>query len=199
MKVTVKRHANRATKEEIARLQRNMQARIKRCRRNKMPVLIQDEAVFVADAKPRRVHAPPDVRAVTCVAGTRERTIVYGVPGLNGEQLFCRYDKFDADRFRVPQGDKEAVHPGARHNGQGAAAQGPRSEKGPQEDGRHADSLPSLGHAGTGCRRRVLEAVKGELLRVSCITMGNLRDAITDCFENKTFNLDACRYMMRSL
>ena len=38
MKVAVKRHANRATKGEIARLQRNMQARIKRCRRDKMPV-----------------------------------------------------------------------------------------------------------------------------------------------------------------
>ena len=30
---------------------------------------------------------------------------------------------------------------------------------------------------------------KGELLHVSHVTMGNLRDAITD-FENKTFDLD---------
>ena len=65
MKLTVKQHANRATKEEIARFQRNIQARIKRCRRNKIPVLIQDEAIFVAAAKPRRVYAPPDIRAVT--------------------------------------------------------------------------------------------------------------------------------------
>ena len=39
---------------------------------------------------------------------------------------------------------------------------------------------------------------KGELLRVSYVTMGNLRDAITD-YENKTFNLDVYRYLMRSL
>ena len=99
MKVTVKQHANRATKEEIARFQRNIQARIKRCRRNKMPVPVQDEAIFVADAKPRRVYTPPDVRAITYVTGIHERTVVYGVLGLNGEQLFCRYDKFDADHF----------------------------------------------------------------------------------------------------
>ena len=63
MKVTVKQHANRATREEIARFQRNIRARIKRCTRNKMPVLIQDKAIFIANANPevriRRLTSGP--------------------------------------------------------------------------------------------------------------------------------------------
>ena len=200
LKVTVKQHANRATKEEIARFQRNIQARIKRCRRNKIPVLIQDEAIFVADAKPRRVYTPPDVRAVTYVTGTHERTVVYGVLGLNGEQLFCQYDKFDADHFieflkeikrrftralvimdRAPQHKACAVKKARRKMGGIRIAFLPRA-------------TPELS-AAEECWRQS----KGELLRVSYVTVGNLRDAITDYFENKTFNLDVYRYLMRSL
>ena len=39
---------------------------------------------------------------------------------------------------------------------------------------------------------------KGKLLRASHATVGNMRDAVTD-YGNKTLNLDACRYLMRSL
>ena len=78
MKTPVKQHANRAPMDEIVKFQRNIKARIKRCVKKGIPVFVQDEAIFVADAKPRRVYTLPGVRAVSYVTGTHAKTIVYG-------------------------------------------------------------------------------------------------------------------------
>ena len=132
------------------------------------------------------------------MTGTRERTIVHGVLSLNGEQLFYQYDKFDADRFieflkeikrrfiralaimdRAPQDKARAVKKARGKMGGMRIAFLPRAT---QEQS-----------AAKECWRQS----KGKLLRASHVTMGNLRDAITD-YKIKTFNLDVCRYLMRS-
>ena len=76
-----------------------MRRRIRRCQKKGIPVLVQDEAIFVADASPGRVYTPLGIRAVCHVFGTHDRTKVYGVLGLDGEQIFVQYDKFNGDNF----------------------------------------------------------------------------------------------------
>jgi len=99
LKVAVKRHVSRAPLADIKKFQRNIRRRIKRCQKKGMPVLVQDEAVFVADARPGRVYTPHGIRAACHVSGTHDRTIVYGVLGLDDGQLFRQYDKFNGDTF----------------------------------------------------------------------------------------------------
>ena len=99
LKVAVKQHVRRAPPEVIKKFQGNMRRRIRRYQKKGQMVLVQDEAIFVADAQPGRVYTPPGIRAVCRVSGTHDRTIVYGVLGLNGEQFFRQYDKFNGDTF----------------------------------------------------------------------------------------------------
>ena len=88
MKTPVKQHANRAPMDEIIKFQKNIAARIKCYVKKGIPVFVQDEAIYIADAKPRRVYTLPGVRAVTFVTGTHAKTIVFGMVGLAGKQLF---------------------------------------------------------------------------------------------------------------
>ena len=99
LRVAIKQHVRRAPLEEIGKFQRNIRRRIKRCRKKDMSVLVQDESIFVSDARPGRVYTPPGIRAVCYVSGTHDRTKGYGVLGLDGEQLFRQYDKFNGDTF----------------------------------------------------------------------------------------------------
>ena len=62
-------------------------------------VLVQDEVIFVADASPGQVYTSPGIRAVCRVSGTHDRTMVYGVLDLDGEQIFRQYGKFNGDAF----------------------------------------------------------------------------------------------------
>ena len=44
-------------------------------------------------------YTPHGIRTVCHVFGTHDKTTVYGVPGLDGEQLFLQYDRFNGDTF----------------------------------------------------------------------------------------------------
>ena len=99
LKVAVKWHVRRASLEEMETFQRSIRRRIKRCQKKGIPVLVQDEAIFVADASLGRVYTPHGIRAVCHVSGTHDRTIVYRVSDLDGEQLFRQYDKFNGGTF----------------------------------------------------------------------------------------------------
>lgn len=85
LKVAVKRHVRRAPLEEIETFQKSIRRRIRRCQKKGIPMLVQDEAVFIADASPGRVYMPPEIRAVCRVSGTHDKVIVYGVLSLDGE------------------------------------------------------------------------------------------------------------------
>ena len=74
LKVAVKQHVRHAPLEEIGRFQRNIRRRIRRYQKKGIPVLVQDEAIFVADARPGRVYTPPGIWAVCHVSGTHDRT-----------------------------------------------------------------------------------------------------------------------------
>ena len=76
-----------------------MRRRIKRCQKKGTPVPVYDEAIFVADASPGRVYTLLGIQAVCHVSGTHDRTIVYEILGLDGEQIFRQYGKFNGYTF----------------------------------------------------------------------------------------------------
>ena len=163
-----------------------------------MPV--QDEAIFVADASPGRVYTPPGIRAVCHVSGTHDRTIVYGVLGLDGEQIFRQYGKFNGDTFAEYLKEVKKEFDRALMI----------VDRAPQH---RASIVGRTLREITGIRLAFLPAASPELsaveecwrqskrdrLRVSYVTMGRLRQTIDEYFANKSFGLDILRYLTRSL
>lgn len=200
LKVAVKRHVKRAPLEEIEAFQRSIRRKIKRCQKKGIPVLVQDEAIFVADASPGRVYTPLGIRAVCHVSGTHDRTIVYGVLGLDGEQIFRQYDKFNGDTFA------EYLKEVKKEFGRALMI----VDRAPQHRagivGRTLREITGIRLAFLPAASPELSAVeecwrqsKKDLLRVSYVTMGRLRQTIDEYFANKTFGLDILRYLTRSL
>ena len=184
---------------EIEKFQRNMRRRIRRYQKKGLPVLVEDEAIFVADASPGRVYTPPGIRAVCRVTGTHDRTIMYGVLGLDGEEFFRQYDRFNGDTFaefvkEVKEFGKSLmiVDRAPQHRARIVGKTRRRIT------GIRLAFLPVASpelSAVEECRRQS----KRDLLKVSCVTMGRLRSTIDEYFAGKTFDLDIPRYLMRSL
>ena len=200
MKTPVKQHANRAPMDEIIKFQRNIKARIKRCMKKGIPVFVQDEAIFVADAKPRRVYTLPGVRAVSYVTGTHAKTIVYGMVGLTGRQLFCQYDKFNGDCFAEFLREVKKRYDKALIIVDGAPQHRALTVKKTLRKLRGIRlaflprATPELS-ASEECWRQS----KLDLLGVPYVTIGSLRERVTEYFENKVFGLDIYKYLIRKL
>ena len=200
LKVAVKRHVSRAPIVDIKKFQRNIRRRIKRCQRKGIPVLVQDEAIYIADAQPGRVYTPHGVRAVCHVSGTHDKTIVYGVLGLDGEQLFLQYDRFNGDTLaeylkEVKKEFERALVIVDRAPQHRANIVGETLRK---LTGIRLAFLPAASpelSAVEECWRQS----KRDLLRASYVTMGRLRQTIDEYFANKTFGLDVLKYLTRSL
>ena len=66
-------------------------------------MLVEDESIFVYDlflAKKRRWRIVKEKRpTVVTVRGSHYKTIIYGVPSLDGKQLFRQYKRFDSQSF----------------------------------------------------------------------------------------------------
>ena len=100
MKVPVSRHVSAASAEEVAKFQDTISDKIESLESEGYTVLVQDEAIFVADAIPRRrVYTRRGVRATCTVSGTHQKSIVYGAISRSGRQFFRQYEKFDAATF----------------------------------------------------------------------------------------------------
>ena len=200
LKVAVKQHAGRAPLKEIEKFQRNIRRRIKRYQEKGIHVLVQDKAIFVSDASPGRVYTPLGIRAVCHVSGTHDRTIVYRVLGLDGEEFFRQYDKFNGDTFA------EFIKEVKREFGKTLMV----ADSAPQH---RAKIVGKTRRRITGIRLAFLPAASPELsaveecrrqskkylLRVSYVTMSRLRQTIDEYFANKTFGVDILKYLLRSL
>jgi len=64
-------------------------------------LLVQDESIFIHDSimTKRRKWIIREKRPMVTVAGCQVKTIVYGVLSLDGKQLFRQNDKFDSQSF----------------------------------------------------------------------------------------------------
>ena len=95
--VSVSKHVNAASPGEVKEFQDELAGRMDGLESEGRTVLVQDEAIYVADAVPkRRVYGRKGVRATCVMTGTRQRRIVYGALARDGRQLFRQYGKFDA-------------------------------------------------------------------------------------------------------
>ena len=164
-------------------------------------MLVQDEAIFASYAIPERVYTPPRIRAVCHVSRTHDRTIVYGVLGLDGKQIFYQYDKFNGPSVKFLIEMKEEF-------GRALLIM----DRAPQHSARVIAEARKHRRI-TGIRLAFLSVASSELsaveecwrqskrdqLKVSYVTMGRLRQTINECFANKTFGLDILKYLMRSL
>ena len=100
MKVPVCGHVNAATDEEVAEFQGYIQKEIARLESLGYAILVQDEAIFTAEALARcRMFRKIDVRSTCVMSGTRQKRIVSGTISINGKQIFRQYEKFDAVTF----------------------------------------------------------------------------------------------------
>ncbi len=64
-------------------------------------LLVQDESIFLHDSimTKRRKWVIREKRPMVTVTGSHDKTIVYGVLSLEGKQLFRQKDKFDGQSF----------------------------------------------------------------------------------------------------
>jgi hypothetical protein len=64
-------------------------------------VLVEDESVFMHDSAMTRKRRwiLKEKRPVVTVPGSHSKTIVFGIPSLNGKQLFRQYERFDSQSF----------------------------------------------------------------------------------------------------
>jgi len=64
-------------------------------------MLVQDESIFIHDsmAIKRRKWIIREKRPMVTVTGSHQKTIVYGVLSLDGKQLFRQDEKFDSQSF----------------------------------------------------------------------------------------------------
>lgn len=145
------------------------------------------------------MYTPHGIRAVCHVSGTHDRTIMYGVPGLDGEEFFRQYGKLDGDTFA------EFIKEVKKEFGRSLMM----ADRAPQHRAKIVGrtrrritgirlaflpvASPEPGAAGECWRQS-----KRDLLRVSYVTMGRLRQTIDEYFASKTFGLDVPRYLMRS-
>jgi len=64
-------------------------------------MLVQDESIFIHDSMviKRRKWIIREKRPMVTVTGSHQKTIVYGVLSLDGKQLFRQDEKFDSQSF----------------------------------------------------------------------------------------------------
>ena len=99
-KVPLRRHVRRANRWKVAWFRRKTRTLIKARRHRGWTVGIQDESVFVAEARPRKsVYSRKGKRPTITYGGDHSRTVVFGVITCDGRSLFKRYDRFTKDEF----------------------------------------------------------------------------------------------------
>lgn len=64
-------------------------------------MLVEDESIFIYDSImiKRRKWITKEEKLVSIITGSHEKTIVYGVLSLDAKQLFRQKDKFDSQSF----------------------------------------------------------------------------------------------------
>ena len=99
-KVPVGRHVRRANRWKIGWFRRKIRPRIEEMRHEGYTIGVQDESIFIADARPRKgVYTPKGVRAAYTYTGSHSKTVVFGMITTDGRGLFKQYDKFTKEEF----------------------------------------------------------------------------------------------------
>src|SRR2546423_2030749 len=163
-------------------------------------VAVEDESIFIHDILIRRMWTPEGKRPIVTVTGSHQKTCVFGTLTIDGKQLFRQYKTFDQDSFisylrelkrkfhrlilfldRAPQHcrSKRVKAYLERNNNLMTVEYLPKGS-------------PELS-AVEECWRQG----KDDLVSKYYPRCTNLKDAITNYYRTKRFNLNILKYLMR--
>ena len=99
-KVPMGRYVKRASRQKIAWFRKRLEPLIEERKRASYTVCVQDEAIYVADARLRKgVYTLKGIRGVYAYTGSHSKTIVFGLITIDGEGFFQRYGFFTGKEF----------------------------------------------------------------------------------------------------
>ena len=99
-KVPMGRHVRRANRQKIAWFRKKLKPLIEEKTKEGYAVVMQDEAIVIAEARARRgIYTPKGVRGVYTYTGSHSKTMVFGVITTDGRGYFERYSSFTKEEF----------------------------------------------------------------------------------------------------
>ena len=165
-------------------------------------VLVQDESVFMHDSAMARKRrwVPKEKRPMVTVTGSHSKTIIFGILSLDGKQLFRQHGRFDSRSFMAYLEETRKkfrkfvmiVDRATQH----------RSRMVKEYLQRNLETirieyfpvgLPLL-NAVEECWRQG----KCNLLPRYCSGFSHLKQAISNFYRTRRFNLDVKKYLFRS-
>jgi len=164
-------------------------------------VAVEDESIFIHDILIRRMWTPEGKRPIVTVTGSHQKTCVFGTLTIDGKQLFRQYKTFDQDSFISYLRElKRKFHKLILFLDR--APQHCRSQRVKAYIERNSDTmiveyLPK-GSPELSAVEQCWRQGKDDLLVSKYYPrFANLKDAITNYYRTKRFNLNILKYLMR--
>ncbi|MDI1496085.1 MAG: Transposase [Cenarchaeum symbiont of Oopsacas minuta] len=99
-KVPQKVHASAASAKEYSKWHTHISYVIRHVTPQGYKVFIQDESIVGLDGKTKKKFwCRRDERPQQIIRGNHQKFMIYGIKGINGEQCFRAFDKFDGPTF----------------------------------------------------------------------------------------------------
>ena len=164
---------------------------------------MEDESIFIRDSilSRKKKWIIREKRPITTVTGSHEKTIVYGVLSLDGKQLFRQYEKFDSDSFvaylevikkkfkrfiifldRATQHRLKMVEEYLQRNSKTI----------------RVEYFP-VGSVFLNAVEECWRQGKGNILSDYYSSLSNIKQAISNYYRTRRFNLDIKKYLFRSM
>jgi len=166
-------------------------------------LLVEDESIFIYDSimAKRRKWIIREKRPVVTVTGSHEKTIVYGVLSLDGKQIFRQDDKFDSQSFttyleQVRKKFKKFImflDRATQHRLKMVEEYFQRNSKTIK-----VEYFP-VGSAYLNAVEECWRQGKGNILSTYYSSLSDIRQAISDYYRTRRFNLDIKKYLFRSM
>jgi hypothetical protein len=165
-------------------------------------LLVQDESIFIHDSMvKRRKWITKEKRPIVTVTGSHEKTIVYGALSLDGsKQLFRQDDKFDSQSFikylrQVKEKFKKFViflDRAAQHRSKMVEEYFHQNMKTMK-----VEYFP-VGSAFLNAVEECWRQGKGNILSNYYSSFSQVKQAISNYYRKRRFNLDIKKYLFRS-
>ena len=165
-------------------------------------VLVQDESIFVHDSRAikKRRWIAKERRPMVTVTGSHSKTIVFGVLSLDGKQLFGQHDRFDSHSFIAYLEEARKKFKKFVMFVDGAAQH--RSKEVNEYLQRNVDNVRveyfPVGSPQLNAVEECWRQGKYSVLSDYCPSFQSLKQAISNYYRTRRFNLDIKKYLLRS-
>lgn len=164
---------------------------------------MEDESIFIRDSilSRKKKWIIREKRPITTVTGSHEKTIVYGVLSLDGKQLFRQYEKFDSVSFVaylevIKKKFKRFIiflDRATQHRSKMVEEYLQRNSKTIR-----VEYFP-VGSAFLNAVEECWRQGKGNILSDYYSSLSNIKQAISNYYRTRRFNLDIKKYLFRSM